>query len=96
MARTTDITDEPDRGAPPDGTTDGDTGASGGPPLLDRVPRLGVFAWSFVGAVVALLFAPVTGKKMQKKIAVVNDHILSKVEETVDDVQASVRRIAKA
>ena len=48
------------------------------------------------GAVVALLFAPLTGKKMQKRIAVVTDNILSKVDETVDDVQASVRRIAKA
>jgi gas vesicle protein len=51
---------------------------------------------AFVGATLALLFAPLTGKKMQKKIAVATDNILSKVEETVDDVQATVRRLAKA
>ena len=51
---------------------------------------------AIAGAILALLFAPVTGKKMQKKIAVVTDNLLSKVEETVDDVQATVRRIAKA
>jgi gas vesicle protein len=43
------------------------------------------------GAVIALLYAPVTGKKLQKKIADVTDNVLDKVE----DVQATVRRIAK-
>jgi gas vesicle protein len=41
------------------------------------------------GAALALLYAPLTGKKLQKKL-------IDKVEETVDDVQATVRRIAKA
>ena len=40
------------------------------------------------GAVLALLYAPLTGKKLQKKL-------IDKVEETVDDVQATVRRIAR-
>jgi gas vesicle protein len=48
------------------------------------------------GAVLALLYAPVTGKKMQKKIAVVTDNLLGKVEETIEDVQKTVRRIATA
>ncbi|HEX6178596.1 MAG TPA: YtxH domain-containing protein [Thermoanaerobaculia bacterium] len=47
------------------------------------------------GAVFALLYAPLTGKKMQKKIANVTGDLLEKVEEKVDDVQASVRRIAR-
>jgi gas vesicle protein len=48
------------------------------------------------GAVLALLFAPLTGKKMQKKIAAVTENLIDKVEEKVDDVQATVRRIARA
>jgi gas vesicle protein len=48
------------------------------------------------GAVLALLYAPLTGKKMQKKIAAVTGNLIEKVEEKVDDVQATVRRIAHA
>lgn len=48
------------------------------------------------GAVLALLYAPLSGKKLQKKIAGVTEDLFDKVEETVDDVQAKVRRIAKA
>lgn len=48
------------------------------------------------GSVLALLFAPVTGKKMQKKIAKVSEDLIEKVEEKVDDVSATVRRIARA
>lgn len=64
--------------------------------MFSRKPKFpyGKVATSFslgalVGAVLALLYAPLTGKKLQKKIA-------NRVEETVDDVQATVRRIAKA
>lgn len=48
------------------------------------------------GAVLALLYAPLTGRKMQKKIAGVTEDLIEKVEETVGDVQATVRRIARA
>ena len=48
------------------------------------------------GAVLALLYAPLSGKKLQKKIAGVTENLIDKVEEKVDDVQATVRRIAKA
>ena len=48
------------------------------------------------GAVLALLFAPLTGKKMQKKIVNVTENLIDKVEDTVDDVQATVRRLARA
>ena len=48
------------------------------------------------GAVIALLYAPLTGKKMQKKLAGVTGDIMEKVEDAVEDVQATVRRIAKA
>lgn len=48
------------------------------------------------GAALALLYAPVTGKKMQKKVAEVTENLIDKVEETVEGVQKTVRRIATA
>jgi len=48
------------------------------------------------GAVLALLYAPMTGKKMQKKIASVTDNVLEKVEDGVETVQATVRSISRA
>jgi gas vesicle protein len=57
---------------------------------------LGFGIGALSGAAVALLYAPLTGKKMQKKIANVTENLIDKVEETVDDVQASVRRLARA
>ena len=48
------------------------------------------------GAVLALLYAPLTGKKLQKKVADVTENLLDKVEETVDDAQKTVRRIVRA
>jgi YtxH-like protein len=48
------------------------------------------------GAVLALLYAPLTGKKMQKKVAGVTSNIIDKVEETVEDAQKTVRRIVRA
>jgi gas vesicle protein len=46
--------------------------------------------------VLALLYAPVTGKKMQKKVAEVTENLIDKVEETVEGVQKTVRRFANA
>jgi gas vesicle protein len=48
------------------------------------------------GAVLALLYAPLTGKKLQKKVADVTENLLDKVEETVEDAQKTVRRIVRA
>ncbi len=47
MSQTTERSEDGTRRDPPDGGPDGATG------LLARIPRLGVFAWSFVGLVVA-------------------------------------------
>jgi gas vesicle protein len=47
------------------------------------------------GAVFALLYAPLTGKKMQKKIAGVTGDLIEKVEDQVENVQASVRKFAR-
>jgi gas vesicle protein len=41
------------------------------------------------GAALALLYAPLTGKKLQKKLA-------AATEDLVEDVQSTVRRIAKS
>lgn len=62
---------------------------------------LGKVAASFgigavAGAVVALLYTPLTGKKMQKKLANASEDLFEKVEEKFEDVQATVRRIARA
>jgi gas vesicle protein len=43
-----------------------------------------------VGAGVTLIYAPMTGKKMQKKIARINDRVFDKV----DDIKAAVVRAA--
>ena len=48
------------------------------------------------GAVLTLLYAPLSGKKMQKKLASVTENLIEKVEETVGDVQKTVRRISQA
>jgi putative heme transporter len=55
MSQTTDITDDSDGGDQPDRTAGGGMGSSDVPGLLGRVPRLGLWAWSFVGFVVAAI-----------------------------------------
>ncbi len=57
---------------------------------------LGFGIGAIAGAALALLYTPLKGKKLQKKIAGVTADLIDKVEEKVDDVQATVRRIAKA
>jgi gas vesicle protein len=44
------------------------------------------------GAALALLYAPMPGKKMQKKVVDMTDKVIDKV----DDLQESVRRFATA
>ena len=51
---------------------------------------------AIAGSLVALLFTPLTGKKMQKKIANVTEDLVEKVEDKFEDVQATVRKIARA
>lgn len=59
--------------------------------------KLKKFAFTFgagvvTGGVLALMYAPTSGKKLQRKVADVAD----KVFDTVDDVQQSVRKIARS
>jgi predicted PurR-regulated permease PerM len=55
MPRTADHGDESGTSARGDRTAKRDTGPSGGPALLSWVPKLGVWAWSFVGFVAATI-----------------------------------------
>ncbi len=55
------------------------------------------FFWTFTaglatGVAIGLLYAPITGKKMQKGVAEVTDKVIDKV----DDIQHTVRKIATA
>jgi gas vesicle protein len=59
------------------------------------------YAWTFAigaitGAAVALLYAPMTGKKMQKKVADVTDKVRDVVEDSVGNVQSVLRKVANA
>ncbi len=44
------------------------------------------------GAVLGVLYAPMTGKKLQQKVADVTEKVIDKVE----DLQQTVRKIANA
>jgi len=48
------------------------------------------------GAILALLYTPLTGKKLQKKIVSAADNLIEKVEDGVEGVQATVRKLARA
>jgi len=61
------------------------------------ISKLEKFAFTFgagvvTGAVLALLYTPITGKKLQKKVADVADRVV----DTVDDMKHSMRKIAHA
>ncbi len=59
------------------------------------------FALTFVlgalaGAAVALYYAPMTGKRMQRKVADVTGKVRDVVEDSVDNVQSVLRKVANA
>lgn len=71
--------------------------------MFNRKPKFplakvitGFVAGAASGAALALLFAPMTGKKLKKKIAGVSEDVFEKVEDGVQQVQASVRRLARS
>jgi len=59
MAETTDLSARSDRTAPPAEDPANDPPPSGVPGLLGRIPRLGIWSWSFVGFVVAAIMVVV-------------------------------------
>jgi gas vesicle protein len=76
--------------------------------MFGRKPPIGKFMLMFAlgavtGAAVALLYAPMTGRKMQKKVGDVTDKVidatdkvLDKMEEKVENMQHFVKKIANA
>ena len=71
--------------------------------MFNRKPKFslaklitGVAVGAASGAALALLFAPMTGKKLQKKIAGVTEDVVEKFEDGVSQVQAGVRRLARS
>ena len=55
MSQISDLTDESSTTAQPEGHTDGETEPDDVPAAVRRIPRIGVWAWSFVGFVVAAI-----------------------------------------
>jgi gas vesicle protein len=49
-----------------------------------------------VGAAVALLYAPMSGKRMQRKLADATEKVRDVVEDSVDNVQSVLRKVANA
>jgi gas vesicle protein len=69
--------------------------------MFNKNGSFGSFPLTFVlgaitGAAVALLYTPMTGKKMQKKVANVTDKVRNVVEDSVDNVQSVLRKVANA
>jgi hypothetical protein len=59
------------------------------------------YAWTFVlgafaGAAVSLMLAPMTGKKMQRKVSDVTGKVKDVVEDSIDSVQSVLRKVANA
>jgi gas vesicle protein len=70
--------------------------------MFNRKPKFpvakvttGFIVGAISGALAALLFTPMTGKKFQKKLANVTDDVVEKIEDGVQQVQAGVRRLAR-
>ena len=69
--------------------------------MFTKKSSYGSFALTFAGgaiagAAVALLFTPMTGRKMQKKVANATERVIDVVEDSVDNVQNLLRKVANA
>lgn len=69
--------------------------------MFNKKNSFSSFALTFVlgavaGAAVALLYAPMTGIKMQKKVADATERVIDVVEGSVDNVQNVLRKVANA
>jgi gas vesicle protein len=49
-----------------------------------------------VGAAVALLYAPMTGRKMQRRVADASEKVKDVVEDSVGNVRSVLRKVANA
>src|SRR5712691_9406762 len=69
--------------------------------MFNERSSFGSYALTFAlgalaGAAVALMFAPMTGKKMQRKVADVTEKVRDVVEDSVDNVQSVLRKVGRA
>jgi len=69
--------------------------------MFNKRRNFGSFALTFgigaaVGAAVALLYAPMTGRKMQRRVADATEKVRDVVEESVGNVQNVLRKVANA
>ena len=60
----------------------------------------GSYVWTFTlgaltGATVALLFAPMTGRRLQRKVADVSERVRDVVEDSVENVQSAFRKVTR-
>ncbi len=69
--------------------------------MFNKKSSFSRFAFSFIlgtltGVAVALLYAPMTGKKFQKKVADATEKVKDVVEDSVENVQNVLRKVANA
>lgn len=69
--------------------------------MFNKKARYGSFFVTFIvgaitGASIALLYTPLTGKKMQKRVSDVTDKVLDVVEDQIENVQGFVKKVANA
>ena len=69
--------------------------------MFNKTGSFGSYALTFgigalVGAAVALLYAPMTGRKLQRKVADATEKVRDVVEDSVDNVQKVLRKVANA
>lgn len=67
--------------------------------MFNKTSNFGNFVFTFIlgafaGAAVALLYAPMTGRKMQKKVADATGRVKDVVEGSVDNIQSVIRKVA--
>ena len=68
--------------------------------MFEERSSFGSYLFTFVlgavtGAAVALWFAPMSGKRMQRKVADVTGKVRDVVEDSVDNVQSTFRKITR-
>jgi gas vesicle protein len=69
--------------------------------MFTKKSSFGSFALTFIGgavagAALALLYAPMTGRKMQKKVADATERMKDVVEGSVDNMQSLLRKVVNA
>jgi len=69
--------------------------------MINKNSHFKSYALTFIpgavnGAALGLLYAPMTGIKLQKKVGNAKDRVIEVVEDSVDNVQSVLRKVAKA